>query len=215
MLTNITLDTIAPVFLEEEKMEGSGIWNNHVTFNRGENIQLVAPSGSGKTSLIHFLYGERKDYNGSIFFDNKELKRITPEQLSITRSVNNSIIFQDLRLFHDHTVLQNIDIKRSLHPYHSGSKIAEMASRLGIHSKLNKLVKTCSYGEQQRVAIIRSLQQPFDFLLMDEPFSHLDEDNRIKAMELIQEEATIRNAGIIFADLNIIPYFNATRVIQL
>lgn len=90
-----------------------------------------------------------------------------------------------------------------------------MAERLGIQSKLTKLCKTCSYGEQQRIAIIRALQQPFDFLLLDEPFSHLDESNRQKAMELMEEESKKRNATIILADLREITYFKSERTLHL
>ena len=90
-----------------------------------------------------------------------------------------------------------------------------MAKRLGIESKLGKLCSTCSYGEQQRIAIIRALQQPFNFLLLDEPFSHLDEANRKKAMELIEEETTLRKASIILADLKAIEYFKADRTFHL
>lgn len=212
---NITLEKVVPVFLEEEKITHSGIWNNELKFCKGENVQVIAPSGSGKTSLIHFLYGVRKDFNGNIFFDTQDIKKISSEDLAHYRSENISIIFQDLRLFQEHSVAQNIEIKRVLRPYHPNNNIEAMAARLGIASKLNKPVKSCSYGEQQRIAIIRALQQPFNVLLMDEPFSHLDEDNRRKAMELIQEEATHRNAGIILVDLNVIEYFNSTRVLYL
>ena len=90
-----------------------------------------------------------------------------------------------------------------------------MATRLGLKSKLGKLCNTCSYGEQQRIAIIRALQQPFDFLLLDEPFSHLDEANRMKAMELIEEEAAARNASIILSDLKEITYFKSERVLNV
>ena len=90
-----------------------------------------------------------------------------------------------------------------------------MTASLGIENKLNKLVRTCSYGEQQRVAIIRALQQPFDFLLMDEPFSNLDDANRKKAMELIEEAVSKRNASIILADLKRLDFFAADRIVYL
>jgi len=102
-----------------------------------------------------------------------------------------------------------------LSPYHTKSRIEVMAKRLGIESKLNKLAKTCSYGEQQRISIIRSLQQPFDFLLLDEPFSHLDEANRKIAMDLMEEECALRKAAIILADLKQIEYFKANKIIHL
>ena len=90
-----------------------------------------------------------------------------------------------------------------------------MADRLGIKNKLSKLCSTCSFGEQQRIAIIRALQQPFDFLLLDEPFSHLDELNREKAMELIEEESRKRGATVILADLREIVYFRSERTLHL
>jgi ABC-type lipoprotein export system ATPase subunit len=211
----IQLQQLVPTFIEEEKISNSQIWNSSVVFNTGEKIQIVAPSGSGKTSLIHFLYGLRKDYNGSILYDGNAIKNFDAEKFALYRQQNISIVFQDLRLFPEQTVLQNLDIKRQLNPFHAESKIAAMAKQLGIENKLNKLCKTCSYGEQQRIAIIRSLQQPFDFLLLDEPFSHLDENNRKIAMELMEEEAALRKAAIILADLKAIEYFKADRTLHL
>jgi ABC-type lipoprotein export system ATPase subunit len=211
----ITLQKIVPTFIEAEKISGSQIWNNTITFNKGEKIQLVAPSGSGKTSLIHFLYGLRKDYEGTVSFAEKPVKNFNTEDFAWHRRQFISIVFQDLRLFPEHTVLQNIEVKRQLQPFEHENKIAGMAERLGIANKLAKLCNTCSYGEQQRIAIIRALQQPFDFLLLDEPFSHLDENNRKKAMQLIEEEAAVRNASIILADLKAIEYFKADKTFYL
>ena len=211
----IQLQKVVPTFIEEEKVSRSQIWNSSVIFNEGEKIEIVAPSGSGKTSLIHFLYGLRKDYNGTIAYDDKSIAAFDAENFAVYRQQHISIVFQDLRLFAEQTVLQNLEIKRQLNPYHAESKIAAMAKRLGIENKLNKLCKTCSYGEQQRIAIIRALQQPFNFLLLDEPFSHLDEANRKKAMELMEEEAALRKATIVLADLKAIEYFNADRTLHL
>jgi ABC-type lipoprotein export system ATPase subunit len=211
----ISLQHLFPVFFEKGKADGSGIWNKEITFNKGENIHIIAPSGSGKTSLIHFLYGLRNDYTGSICYDKSDIKNFDAEKFSTWRQRHISIVFQDLRLFAEHTVLQNLEIKRSLLPYHSENKIEAMARRLGIENKLNRLCNTCSYGEQQRIAIIRALQQPFDFLLLDEPFSHLDDINRKKAMELMEEESAERNATIILADLREIEYFKSERTLHL
>ena len=211
----ITLDNIIPAFLEKEKIDSSGIWNNRVVFNQGEQIHIVASSGRGKTSFMHFLYGLRNEYTGNILLDTKKIQTMNAVELAETRRSVNSIIFQDLRLFTANTVFDNINIKRLLNPFHGAERIQEMASRLGIENKLYKPVSTCSYGEQQRVAIIRALQQPFQFLLMDEPFSNLDETNRKIAMELIQEEVIKRKAGIILADLKKLDFFEASRIIYL
>jgi putative ABC transport system ATP-binding protein len=211
----ISLQQVVPDFFETGKASGSQLWNQDISFSTGENIHIIAPSGSGKTSFIHFLYGLRKDYSGNILYDNNNIKNYDAEKFASWWQQNISIIFQDLRLFTQQTVLQNLEIKRLLAPYHAESRITAMAKRLGIESKLNKLCSTCSYGEQQRIAIIRALQQPFDFLLLDEPFSHLDENNRQKAMDLMQQEATERKAAIILTDLKKIDYFKAERMLYL
>lgn len=211
----ISLQQVVPVFLEEGETAGSQLWNQTLSFIKGENIHIIAPSGSGKTSFIHFLYGLRNDYTGKILYDDNDIKKFDAEKFSTWRQQYISIIFQDLRLFTAQTVLQNLEIKRLLSPWHKQSRIMAMATRLGIENKLNKRCNTCSYGEQQRIAIIRALQQPFDFLLLDEPFSHLDENNRQIAMELMEEEATERKATIILTDLKKIEYFNFTRVLYL
>jgi putative ABC transport system ATP-binding protein len=84
----------------------------------------------------------------------------------------------------------------------------DMLERLGIAEKRDSLCKTMSYGEQQRVAIIRALLQPFDWILMDEPFSHLDHVNIDKAVALISEVAARNHASILLADLEKNDYFS-------
>ncbi|MEP7141255.1 MAG: ATP-binding cassette domain-containing protein [Ferruginibacter sp.] len=211
----ILLQKVLPVFFEEMNVDDSQVWNKTVSLNKGENIHIIAPSGSGKTSLIHFLYGLRNDYKGQVSYDSNDIKKFDAEKFSVWRRQHISIVFQDLRLFMEQTVLQNLEIKRSLYPFHEVNNIDAMAIRLGIKSKLHKPCKTCSYGEQQRIAIIRALQQPFDFLLLDEPFSHLDELNRKKAMDLMEEESKKRNATIVLADLREIEYFKSERTLHL
>ena len=211
----ITLQQILPVFFNTETISNSQVWNQQIVFEEATNTHIIAPSGSGKTSLIHFLYGLRNDFTGEIKYDGVSIKNFNKEKKASLRQQTISIVFQDLRLFPYQTVYENIAIKRMLSPFHAADEIAAMASRLGIQNKLQQLCSTCSYGEQQRIAIIRALQQPFKYLFLDEPFSNLDEANRQKAMELIQEEATARKASILLADLKKIDYFNADRILHL
>ncbi len=211
----INLQEIVPGYIEKENINGSQVWGKNITITKGEHLHIVAPSGKGKTSLIHFIYGLRKDYTGCILYDDTNIKKLSTESFSSFRQKKISIIFQDLRLFEDQTVKENLEIKRMLNPYHQPEVIIEMAKKLGIETKLNQQVKTCSYGEQQRIAIIRSLMQPFDFLLLDEPYSHLDEGNRKKAMELIYEECEKRGAAMIFADLKPLDFLIDEKVVML
>jgi putative ABC transport system ATP-binding protein len=211
----LAIKELLPSYFEQDRKNTSEIWGKDLQFNKGEFIKIVAPSGSGKTSLMHFLYGLRNEYSGSISYNQQNIQMFTAEDFAIQRKDHVSIVFQDLRLFPERTVFENIDIKRQLHPYHPVEKIKEMCERLGIGNKHQSLCKTCSYGEQQRIAIIRALMQPFDFLLLDEPFSHLDENNSQKAMQLMLEEAQSRGAAIVFADLERIDYFPFTRIFHL
>jgi len=215
MTMQIQLRNLIPDYIEKEKRIASQIWSQDIFINKGEHLHIVAPSGSGKTSLMHFIYGLRKDYSGSVFYDNTDIKKLSTESFSAFRQKKISIIFQDLRLFENETVNENIEIKRILYPYHRSEKIIEMAERLGIENKLDQVAKTCSYGEQQRIAIIRALMQPFEFLLLDEPYSHLDEANRQKAMELIYEECDKREAAMIFADLKPLEFLKDEKVLYL
>lgn len=211
----LRIQQLLPVYFDEGRKANSEIWGKDLSFSKGEMIKIVAPSGSGKTSLVHFIYGMRQDYSGAILYGDKNINQFEAEDFALHRKDHISVVFQDLRLFPDQTVGENLEIKRQLNPFHPSDKIREMAERLGIGNKLQSKAKICSYGEQQRVAIIRSLLQPFDFLLLDEPFSHLDTNNSQKAMELMLEEAQKREACIIFADLERIDYFPYTKLFHL
>ena len=182
----------------------------------GEHIKIKAPSGTGKTTLIHILYNLRDDYEGTVFWSDTELKKINKNELSSLRQSEASIIFQDLRLFPNLTAKENIELKRVMQkPFYKENKIEEMAEQLGIAHILQQRAVLCSYGEQQRIAIIRALMQPFSWLLMDEPFSHLDIDNTAKAAALIAEECKIRNAGFILTDLDEDAHFTYTKQLHL
>lgn len=214
-MATLSIQNLLPAYFEESRKSTSDIWGKEFTFTNGDFVKIVAPSGTGKTSLIHFLYRMREDYYGNILYDGKDLKQHSQEETAALRKGRISIVLQDMRLFNEQTVLQNLEIKRQLNPYHPKEKIEEMAKRLGIGNRLNFMAKQCSYGEQQRAVIIRALLQPFDFLLLDEPFSHLDDANAEKAMELILEEVRQRNAAVIFAELERVDYYPATHLYHL
>lgn len=213
----IELKQIIPIPLKDKFLQrNSGLWNKPVLFNQGEWIKIKAPSGTGKTTFIHTLYKLRYDYSGQVLYDGKDVKDITGDELAHVRQQKISIVFQDLRMFPNLTARENIELKRVLQtPFYENTVIDEMAEELGVSHILEQRAGLCSYGEQQRIAIIRSLIQPFDWLLMDEPFSHLDNDNISKARTLIAEECKKRNAGFILTDLDDDSYFDYTETLLL
>lgn len=211
----LEIKNLLPVYFEEERKSTSEIWGKERSFSNGDLVNIVAPSGTGKTSLIHFLYKMRESYSGSILYDGQPLSQFSKEAVAALRKDQVSIILQDMRLFEEQTILENLEIKRQLNPYHPQERIIEMAKRLGVDHRLNALAKNCSYGEQQRAVIIRALLQPFSILLMDEPFSHLDHANAQKAIDLILEETAGRKALVLFAELEKATGFPATHLYHL
>lgn len=213
----LRLQNIIPVPLKEKLLQRpSDVWNKDLVFESGEWIKIKAPSGTGKTTFVHIIYKLRKDYEGNILWENKNLPGIKQEDLAVLRQQKVSIIFQDLRLFPNLTARENIELNRVLQvPFYESSMIDEMANVLGIAAILNQKASLCSYGEQQRIAIIRSLMQPFQWLIMDEPFSHLDNKNIEKAASLISNECKKRNAGFILTDLEDDSFFTYTKCLNL
>lgn len=212
----LSLQGIIPVPLREKvNAYQGGLWKNNHTFNKGEYISILAPSGTGKTTLIHILYGIRKDYEGVVKWNDTVLSATDKETLARLRMNNISVIFQDMRLFLELTAYENIEIKRRLTNTVTEQQANEWLDRLGLSDKKNAISNTLSYGEQQRVSIVRALLQPFDWLLMDEPFSHLDHANIKKAIALISEVIKQHNAGMILADLDENNYFPYTQTIML
>ena len=212
----LSINGLIPVPLREKVTAyQSGMWNTNRTFNKGEFIFIQAPSGTGKTTLVHILYGLRKDYEGTVKWNENVLGAIDIETLAKLRTNSISVIFQDMRLFPELTAWENIEIKRRLTNTVTEQQAGEWLDRLGLKEKKNSIGRTLSYGEQQRVAIVRALLQPFEWLLMDEPFSHLDHANISKASELIGEVVKQHNAGIIIAELDENNYFPYSKTIVL
>lgn len=213
----IILDHLIPIPVKDRLLQSrSDIWNTHIRFDDGEWIKIMAPSGKGKSTLVHILYQIRFDYEGTVWMENKQSDNIDRAELSELRQKKISIIFQDLRLFPQLSARENIELKRVMQePFHKSNRIDEMAEQLGIQHILNQKAGLCSYGEQQRIAIIRSLMQPFAWLIMDEPFSHLDITNIQKAVRLIEEECIRRNAGFILTDLDDDTHFSYNRKLNL
>lgn len=200
-MNKIILKNILPdVFLEDQSIN-SDIWHAEIVIERNCYYLVEANSGTGKSSLCSFIYGERSDYSGNIFFDERDIRSVSGKEWDKIRRSQISILFQDLQLFPELSAIENVYLKNNLTGYKSDWQIKYMFDCLNIGKKITSPVSKLSWGQRQRVALIRSLCQPFDFLLLDEPVSHLDESNAQMMSELIEQEVSAQGAGVLFTSI--------------
>jgi putative ABC transport system ATP-binding protein len=201
IVKKLIFDRVIPAFLEGGNIPPSEVWNTNLTLNKGERYIVEAPSGRGKSTFLGILFGSRKDFKGHVSFDEMDVASISKSDWSTIRSSKISMLFQELRLFEMLTVRENLELKLALNTTVSIVQAEQWLARLGLEGFMERKCQTLSYGQQQRVAIVRALCQPFEWLLLDEPFSHLDERNATVALELIQEVCAAQNAGLIVTSL--------------
>jgi ABC-type lipoprotein export system ATPase subunit len=205
----ITLKQVKPFPLIDAGINvNSNVFNTNGVFKKGKKYLVTAPSGKGKSTFLHLIYGLRNDYEGDIFTEEKNIKQYSPDTWADLRQKQFAIVFQDLRLFLNMTGLENIKIKQDLTGTPSVSEVEKWVERLGLAKVIHQKCETMSYGQRQRVAIIRALCQPFEYLFLDEPFSHLDKENIKIASDLILERCKMYDAGLIMVSLGDTYFFD-------
>ncbi len=198
---NITLDRLMPEPLASIKHGESSIWGNHVVLEEGKRILLNASSGKGKTTFTTTTLGLRRDYSGSITYGDKNIQAFTADEWTEVRTRQIAVVFQDLQLFPKLSVAENLRLKNSLTDTFSELELKQLLERLEIENKWEQECGLLSMGQQQRVAIVRAMAQPFEWLIMDEPFSHLDVENAKRSMSIINERTLAQNAGFVLTTL--------------
>lgn len=199
-LEKITLHRVLPrVFAVEEPslFSESDVWLTDLAFERGNRYLVSADSGTGKSSLCSFIYGYRNDYSGEILFDGRDVSTFSSNEWAMLRRNSLAYLPQEMALFPELTLMENIMLKNNLTHFRDMRWIDDALQLLEIDCKRNQLAAKLSIGQQQRVAIVRALCQPFDFILLDEPVSHLDMRRAEVAAALIQSEADAQGAAVI------------------
>jgi putative ABC transport system ATP-binding protein len=208
----IELRRVKPTYMSESDIKGSDIFlQDKLLIERGKSYFIRANSGKGKTSVLNFIYGCNLNFEGQILYDgNPYLHEITA-----VRQHKISYVFQDFRLFPEISLYENIMLKNRLTNHKTEAEIQEMIDLVNLHHKRNALLKTLSLGQKQRVAILRALCQPFEFLLMDEPFSHLDEENISILSKLVLHETQKQGAAMILTSLGSEYLFNYDQILNV
>lgn len=193
-------NTLPMVFALRDDIE-SDVWHKDVTFERGHVYLMEADSGTGKSSLCSYLVGYRDDYQGIICFDGQNIRNNRVKDWVEIRKRSLGYLFQELRLFPELTAYENVAIKNNLTGFKKRKQIEEWFGALGIGDKMHEKVGRMSFGQRQRVAMMRALAQPFDFLLADEPVSHLDDENGRVMGEIMMDEVRRQGAGVIVTSI--------------
>ena len=197
MIKEIRFEGMLPEVFQNERIPESDVWKTGLVLERGEHYLLEAASGGGKSSMCSYIFGSRDDYKGKLLFDSRDVREFTISDWQEIRRRNIAYLPQELDLFPELTAWENIQLKNKLTSHLSDAEIENCLEELGIASRRDYPAGRMSIGQQQRVAIIRSICQPFDFILLDEPVSHLDEDNNRIAAAIIGREAERQGAAIV------------------
>lgn len=196
-MSTIRLNNVIPEIFAHNTDVNSDVWRKEISLEQGKKYLIEAASGTGKSSLCSYIYGLRSDYQGQILFDGQDVSKFSINKWCDIRQSTISILFQDLRLFGELTALENVQIKHRLHKLHNNKVIKGWFDQLGIADKMDTRIDHMSYGQQQRVALIRSLCQPFEFLILDEPISHLDDYNSDVMRDILLCEVERQGAALI------------------
>ena len=196
-IEEITLRSLLPCVFAREELPSSMIWKKNLVFRRGGRYLVESASGGGKSSLAAFIMGSRNDYEGTLAFDGRDCRTFSIADWQEIRRFHIAYLPQELALFPELSAIDNIRLKAEISGNVDLERVDEWLDRLGISGRRDYPAGRLSIGQQQRVALIRSLCQPFDFILLDEPVSHLDEANNRIAARIVEEEAERQGAGIV------------------
>jgi len=207
----IELKNIKPTYMSDAEISASDIYlRENVLFAKGKKYLIKANSGHGKTSILNFIYGSSTNFDGQINYNG-----VFNNNVFDFRKTKISYVFQDFKLFPSLTVFENIQLKNTLTNHKTVEEIDHLIEQVLLGHKKDSLIKKLSLGQKQRVAILRALCQPFEFLLLDEPYSHLDKENILIISDIIIQEIEKRNAGLIMTSLDETSIFDFDKVLNL
>ena len=153
---------------------------------KNESIGIVGESGAGKSTLIMCIAGLELISKGKIFFNNLPIHNLKEDDLALYRSENIGVIFQSFNLLPSMTALENVNLPIEISGNFKNNKMAiELLTAVGLKNRMFHYPHQLSGGEQQRVAIARSLISNPEILIADEPTGNLDKKNSEDVIKLL------------------------------
>ena len=151
--------------------------NINISINKGELVALTGPSGSGKSTLLHIIALLDQPTSGEVYFNKKNFSKSNDKEKDLIRQKGISIIYQQNNLLSDFTALENVAMPLVNNNYswqESIKQATKLLTSVNLSNRLNHFPSELSGGEQQRVAIARSLVAETELILADEPTGNLD-----------------------------------------
>ena len=179
---------------------------NNISFkvDKGEFISIIGASGSGKTTLLHMIAGVDKPTFGDVFLEGININKLSEEKLAILKRRKLGLIYQDYNLIQTLNVEENITLPILLdNKKVNQNKLNNILEILNLENKRKFFPSQLSGGEQQRVAIARSLIYEPSVILADEPTENLDSKNSSNILNLFKTLNKKYNQTIIIATHNL------------
>ncbi len=166
--------------------------------NSSEKVAIVGKSGSGKTSLIMLIAGLEQPTSGEIIFDQQLISSLNEDQLADIRKKKIGIVFQSFYLIPNYTALENVSLILEINSIdNSKQKAKDLLIQFGLKDRLHHFPTQLSGGEQQRVAIARSMAVNPKLILADEPTGNLDSENSQMISNLLFEYANKNQSSFV------------------
>ncbi|PQD96255.1 cell division ATP-binding protein FtsE [Pradoshia eiseniae] len=167
----------------------SAVKGLNVKIQSGEFVYVVGPSGAGKSTFIKMMYREEKPTSGTITINGRDIANIKDRKVPLLRR-DIGVIFQDFKLLNNLTVFENIAFALEVteeKPQAIKKKVMEVLELVGLKHKVRMFPNELSGGEQQRVAIARSIVRSPKLVIADEPTGNLDPDTSWEIMKIFEE----------------------------
>ena len=156
-----------------------------VSVRQGETVFLCGASGAGKTTLLYTLAGLERPESGQVIFEDQRIYSLSDHKLARLRNARMGFIFQGYFLLPELTALENVKVPAMISGRDANDKARQLLQRVGLAERENHLPSELSGGEQQRVAIARSLVNNPGIIFADEPTGNLDSKTGEAVIDLL------------------------------
>lgn len=192
----------------------------NLEINKGDYVVFFGPSGCGKTTLTYLLGGieTEKDGSGEIFVDNKDIRKLSKDELASFRQKDIGIIFQQFNLIPSLNVIDNVALPMTFMGVNKKDRMIEAQKilvRLGLEKYAKRFPQELSGGQQQRVGIARALSNNPPIILADEPLGSLDSENAEHVLKFLKELNEVDGRTIIMVTHQAWSVRDATKIVYL